>query len=122
MSRKSWIMSGPNRVSVSDALQIRGRCAGILLVTTRLVSSDGLYVAEPYRGPPTKARGDHDSWRDRAATGDSARDFKREDLVEADHRCAIPTCRQTPVEIHHIVPLARVHEHTFDNLIALCPH
>ena len=78
-------------------------------------------MAEPYRGPPTKARGDYDSWRDRAATGDSAR-TKREDLVEADHRCAIPTCRQTPVEIHHIVPLARVHEHTFDNLIALCPH
>jgi len=45
----------------------------------------------------------------------------REVLVEAGHRCAIPTCRQVPVEIAHIVPWAQVKEHTFDNLIALCP-
>ena len=42
-------------------------------------------------------------------------------LVEAGHRCAIPTCRQTPVEIHHIEPWAKVKEHVFENLIALCP-
>jgi hypothetical protein len=47
--------------------------------------------------------------------------LKREILLEAGHRCAIPTCRQTPVEIAHIVSWATVKEHTFDNLIALCP-
>lgn len=47
--------------------------------------------------------------------------IRREVLVEAGHRCAIPTCRQTPVELAHIEPWAQVREHTFDNLIALCP-
>ena len=40
--------------------------------------------------------------------------------MEAGHRCAIPACRQVPVEIAHIVPWEKVNEHTFDNLIALC--
>lgn len=48
-------------------------------------------------------------------------ELKREILVEAGHRCAIPTCRQTPVEIAHIIPWSKVKEHTADNLIALCP-
>ncbi|MGV9664817.1 HNH endonuclease [Nocardia niigatensis] len=48
-------------------------------------------------------------------------ELKRAVLVEAGHRCAIPTCRQTPVELAHITPWAKVKEHTFDNLIALCP-
>lgn len=48
-------------------------------------------------------------------------DLKRSVLVEAGHRCAIPTCRQTPVELAHIVPWAKVKEHAFANLIALCP-
>ncbi len=47
--------------------------------------------------------------------------LKRQLLVEAGHRCAIPTCRQTPVELAHIVPWATCKEHAFDNLIALCP-
>lgn len=47
--------------------------------------------------------------------------LRREVLIEAGHRCAIPTCRQTPVEIHHIVSWEKVQEHTFENLIALCP-
>lgn len=47
--------------------------------------------------------------------------IRRAVLVEAGHRCAIPTCRQTPVELAHIVPWSKVKEHTFDNLIALCP-
>jgi HNH endonuclease len=42
-------------------------------------------------------------------------------LVETGHRCAIPTCRQTPVELAHIVAWEKAREHTFDNLIALCP-
>lgn len=48
--------------------------------------------------------------------------LKREVLVEAGHRCAIPTCRTTTTEIAHIVPWAKVQEHTFENLIALCPN
>lgn len=47
--------------------------------------------------------------------------LKRAVLIEAGHRCAIPTCRQTPVELAHIVPWNKIQEHTFGNLIALCP-
>ncbi len=50
------------------------------------------------------------------------RQLERDVLVEAGHRCAIPTCKQTPVEIAHINPWETVREHTFDNLIALCPN
>lgn len=42
-------------------------------------------------------------------------------LVEAGHRCAIHTCRQVPVELAHITPWSKCREHTFGNLIALCP-
>lgn len=42
-------------------------------------------------------------------------------LVEAGHRCAIPTCRQIPVEVAHIIPYSQMPEYTFENLIALCP-
>jgi len=41
--------------------------------------------------------------------------------MEAGHRCAIPTCKSVPVELAHIVPWSEVQEHTFENLIALCP-
>lgn len=41
-------------------------------------------------------------------------------LVEAGHRCAIPTCRQFPVEIHHIQEVAKGGSNEFNNLIALC--
>lgn len=50
------------------------------------------------------------------------RPLEREVLVEAGHRCAIPACRQTRVEIAHIVPYRENKEHRFDdNLIPLCP-
>jgi len=49
------------------------------------------------------------------------RALRREVLVEAGHRCAIPTCRHPTTEIAHIEPWAKVKEHAFDNLIALCP-
>lgn len=49
------------------------------------------------------------------------RPLERQVLVEAGHRCAIPVCRQTPVEIAHIIPWAQVRDHAFENLIALCP-
>jgi HNH endonuclease len=43
-------------------------------------------------------------------------------LVEAGHRCAIPTCRYIEIDIHHIVPWAQCQAHEYDNLIALCPN
>jgi len=48
--------------------------------------------------------------------------MKRRVLIEAGHRCAIPTCRHIEVDIHHITPWATVRAHTEDNLIALCPN
>jgi hypothetical protein len=55
------------------------------------------------------------------ARPDIPRPLEREVLLEAGHRCAIPTCRTVPVEIAHIIPWSKVQEHAFDNLIALCP-
>lgn len=49
-------------------------------------------------------------------------DLKRRVLVEAGHRCAIPTCRYITVEIHHIVPWETCLIHEYHNLIALCPN
>lgn len=47
--------------------------------------------------------------------------LRRRVLVEAGHRCAVPTCRGTSaLEIHHIVDWAKVKEHRFENLICLC--
>ncbi|MEU5433835.1 HNH endonuclease signature motif containing protein [Streptomyces sp. NPDC020719] len=48
-------------------------------------------------------------------------ELKRAVLVEAGHRCAIPTCRVSTTELAHIEPWRKVHEHKFENLIALCP-
>ncbi|MEV4642761.1 HNH endonuclease signature motif containing protein [Actinoplanes sp. NPDC049548] len=42
-------------------------------------------------------------------------------LIEAGHRCAIPTCKGWPVQIAHIVKRSVSRDDTFDNLIALCP-
>lgn len=53
---------------------------------------------------------------------DISKSVKREVLIEAGHRCAIPTCKQTTTEIAHIEPWAKVKKHEFDNLIALCPN
>lgn len=47
--------------------------------------------------------------------------LKREVLIEAGHRCAIPTCKSVPVELAHIVAWSECKEHRFGNLIALCP-
>ncbi|WP_101437489.1 HNH endonuclease [Amycolatopsis echigonensis] len=47
--------------------------------------------------------------------------LKRALLVEAGHRCAIPTCRQaTPLQIDHIDEWAKVRKHEFSNMIVLC--
>lgn len=53
---------------------------------------------------------------------DIPRKLKREILIEAGHRCAIPTCHCQTTEIAHIVPFAEVKKHESDNLIALCPN
>lgn len=50
------------------------------------------------------------------------RELERQVLMEAGHRCAIPTCRHPTTEMAHIVPWAQVKEHKFENLIALCPN
>jgi len=47
---------------------------------------------------------------------------KRAVLVEAGHRCAIPTCRATTTEVAHIVPWTETKDNSFENLIALCPN
>lgn len=49
-------------------------------------------------------------------------ELRRSVLIEAGHRCAIPTCRHTRVEIAHIIPWAENMDHKFENLIALCPN
>ncbi|MEH2269378.1 MAG: HNH endonuclease [Nostoc sp.] len=49
-------------------------------------------------------------------------EVKRAVLVEAGHRCAIPTCRATTTEIAHIIPWAKSNDNSFENLIALCPN
>jgi hypothetical protein len=42
-------------------------------------------------------------------------------MIEAGHRCAIPTCRAAaPLVIDHIVDWAVAKEHGFENLIVLC--
>ena len=49
-------------------------------------------------------------------------EIKRRVLVEAGHRCAIPTCRHIDVDVHHIVPWETCQKHEYENLIALCPN
>lgn len=49
------------------------------------------------------------------------RELQRALLVEAGHRCAIPTCRTVaPLQFEHIEDWARVREHKFENMIVLC--
>lgn len=49
-------------------------------------------------------------------------ELKRKVLVEAGHRCGIPTCRNIIVDIHHIIPWGNCKKHEYENLIALCPN
>lgn len=56
-----------------------------------------------------------------AATDPPGSEVKRRVLVEAAHRCAVPTCRHPTTEIAHIVPGSQSRDDSFDNLIALCP-
>ena len=51
-------------------------------------------------------------------------DLRRRVLVEAGHRCAIPTCRYIDVDVHHIIPLAKIRKNyqvdPTKDLIPLC--
>lgn len=47
--------------------------------------------------------------------------LRRRILVESGHRCSIATCRQHPVDVHHIEPYEKCLSHEYENLIALCP-
>jgi hypothetical protein len=50
-------------------------------------------------------------------------DVRREVLIEAGYRCAVPTCRTILViDLHHLVPVARGGGNTAGNLLALCPN
>jgi hypothetical protein len=49
-------------------------------------------------------------------------DVIRAVLVEAGHRCAIPTCRATTTEVAHIESWATSQDNSLENLIALCPN
>ena len=47
---------------------------------------------------------------------------QRKVLIEAGHRCAIPTCRHPTTEFAHIIPRRDTQDDDFSNLIALCPN
>src|SRR3989338_11376739 len=51
-----------------------------------------------------------------------ATEVKRRILMEAGYRCAIPTCRFPITENAHIVSWADSKNHSYENLIALCPN
>ena len=50
------------------------------------------------------------------------KEIKRRILIEAGYRCAIPTCRFPITENAHIFSWAETRDHSYENLIALCPN
>ena len=48
-------------------------------------------------------------------------ELQRRVKVEAGHKCAIPACGNTTIELAHIEPWSKARTHEFHNLIALCP-
>lgn len=49
-------------------------------------------------------------------------EIRRAVLVEAGHRCAIPQCQHSDVDIHHIISWKVCKKHEYKNLLALCPN
>lgn len=47
---------------------------------------------------------------------------KRRILIESGYRCSIPTCRFPITENAHIISWAESKDHSYENLIALCPN
>ena len=48
--------------------------------------------------------------------------IKRRILIEAGYRCAIPTCRWPITKNAHIISWVESKDHSYENLIALCPN
>ena len=86
--------------------QVRGRlCPGELFkLNFRLAITEHCELDKMTKRPPIPA------------------ELERNILIEAGHRCAIPTCRHIQVEMHHIVPWSKCKCHEYENLIALCPN
>src|SRR5271170_6941519 len=61
------------------------------------------------------------SWRTRRMSDRPVipMEVQREVLYEARHRCAV-CCQPTPLEKAHIIPWSESHDHSVENLIALC--
>lgn len=50
-------------------------------------------------------------------------ELRRRLLIESGHRCSIPQCgHNANLDIHHIKPWSEYKEHSFENLIVLCPN
>jgi len=49
-------------------------------------------------------------------------EIKRRILIESGYRCAVPTCRFPITENAHIVSWAKTQDHSYENLVALCPN
>ena len=49
-------------------------------------------------------------------------EIKRRILIESGYRCAIPTCRFPVTENAHIISWAKTSDHSYENLITLCPN
>jgi hypothetical protein len=94
---------------------------GVLVIAVCGVAWVVHRFAKMWSAPPTSA-----PWPARRSFGLSAFERvlmarKRMALVEAGHRCAIPTCRHPTTETAHIVHESENDDESFANLIALCP-
>jgi hypothetical protein len=49
-------------------------------------------------------------------------EIKRRILIESGYRCAVPTCRFPVTENAHITSWVETKDHSYENLIALCPN
>ncbi len=49
-------------------------------------------------------------------------EIKRRILIESGYRCAIPTCRFPVTENAHIISWSETGDHSYENLITLCPN
>src|SRR6201997_660418 len=96
---------------------------GLLLIAVCfvawLVHRSKLWSTPVTASPPWTLR--RSSGRSRGGIAGVLRARQKMALVEAGHRCAIPTCRHPTTEIAHIVPESQSHDDSFANLIALCP-
>ena len=94
---------------------------GVLVIAVCGVAWVVHRFAKMWSAPPTSA-----PWPARRGFGLSAFERvlmarKKMALVEAGHRCAIPTCRHPTTETAHIVHESENDDESFANLIALCP-